>query len=149
MENYVPGKLKSELRCTMSFGVVQSSTSFPRYTLGSLPPTPDVALGTTTNIAYEMTKQGGQGGGQEGEHAYELMKLVGVPQWVERTCMKYRLPLPPSTLPPSTLPPSTQPLYPVKVERDGREMWCMRTFLETTLQGMCSVILHLTTLHRT
>ena len=85
----------------MSFSVVQSSTSFPRYTLGSLPPTPDVALGTTTNIAYEMTKQGGQGGGQEGEHAYELMKLVGGPP-VGGEDM-YEIPSPPSPQHPATV----------------------------------------------
>ena len=45
--------------------------SFPRRALGLLPPAQDVAIATSTNAAYEMMKQGGQGGRQDGGHQYE------------------------------------------------------------------------------
>ena len=45
--------------------------SFPRHALCPLPPAQDVAIATSTNAAYEMMKQGGQGGRQDGGHQYE------------------------------------------------------------------------------
>ena len=37
------------------------------------------ALATSPNKSYEMMKQGGHGGGQEGEHEYEVISPGGPP----------------------------------------------------------------------
>ena len=52
---------------------------FSRHALGPLPPVPGSRIATSTNTAYEMMKQGAQGGGQEGEHEYELVSPPGGP----------------------------------------------------------------------
>ena len=53
-----------------------------RHGLVPLPGSPAVeavAITTTTNTAYEVMKQGGQGGGREGGHKYELVSSPGGP----------------------------------------------------------------------
>ena len=54
-----------------------------RYAPGPLVPALDSRITASTNIAYEMTKQGAQGGGQEGEHEYEMVSPLGDPQRVK------------------------------------------------------------------
>ena len=50
-----------------------------RHALGPLPPVPGSRIATCTNTAYEMMKQGAQGGRQEGEHEYEVISPPGGP----------------------------------------------------------------------
>ena len=79
-----------------------------------------------------MTKQGGQGGGQERGHEYELVSPPGGPPVGEGT---YKVPS----------HPTPSPMCPVEVGQRGREMWCMNSFLENSdciLQGTCSVTSH-------
>ena len=47
-----------------------SKFHFSRHALGTMPTAYDVAIATSTNEAYEMMKQGGQGGGQDGRDRY-------------------------------------------------------------------------------
>ena len=42
-------------------------------------PALDSCITTSTNMAYEMTKQGAQGGEQEGEHEYEVVSPLRGP----------------------------------------------------------------------
>ena len=48
-----------------------SKFHFSRHALGPLSPAADVGIATSTNEAYEMMKQGGQGGGQDGGDRYK------------------------------------------------------------------------------
>ena len=105
-----------------------SKFHFSRHVLGPLSPAADVGIATSTNAAYEMMKQGGQGGGQDGGDRYVP---PGGPRVGEGM---YEVPSP--------LAPSSQPLCLVEVGQRGREMWCMNSFLESsdcTLQGTCIV----------
>ena len=105
-----------------------SKFHFSRHALGPLSAAADVGIATSTNAAYEMMKQGGQGGGQDGGDRYVPPGGLPVGEGM------YEIPSPPA--------PSSQPLCLVEVGQRGREMWCMNSFLESsdcTLQGTCSV----------
>ena len=67
---------------------------------GPLSPAADIAIATSTNTAYEMTKQGGQGGGQERGHEYELVSPPGGPPVGEGT---YEIPSPPAPQQPAAV----------------------------------------------
>ena len=70
-----------------------SQFPFHRHAVSPLSPAQDVAIATSTNAAYEMMKQGGQGGGQERGHEYELVNPPGGPPVGEGT---YEVPSPPA-----------------------------------------------------
>ena len=80
----------------MTFNVVQ--LSFPRR--GPLSSAADIAIATSTNAAYEMTKQGCQGGGQERGYEYELVSPPGGPPVGEGL---YEIPSPPAPQQPAAI----------------------------------------------
>ena len=67
---------------------------------GHLSPAADIAIATSTNAAYEMTKQGGKGGGQERGHEYELVSPPGGPPVGEGT---YEIPSHPAPQQPAAV----------------------------------------------
>ena len=79
---------------------VMSQLPFHRHAVGPLSPATDVVIATSTNAAYEMTKQGGQGGGQERGHEYELVSPPGGPPVGEGT---YKVPSHPTPQQPATV----------------------------------------------
>ena len=86
----------------MALRVIQSLLiSFHRHSLGPLPPVPHVVIGTRTNTAYKMKKQGGQGGGREASHEYELAS-TGVPR-APMASGVYEVPSPPPTQQPAAV----------------------------------------------
>ena len=79
---------------------VMSQLPFHRHAVSPLSPATDVAIATSTNTAYEMTKQGGQGGRQERGHEYELVSPPGGPPVGEGT---YKVPSHPTPQQPAAV----------------------------------------------
>ena len=77
-----------------------SQFPFHRHAVSPLSPATDIAIATSTNAAYEMTKQGGQGGGQERGHEYELVSPPGGPPVGEGM---YEIPSPPAPQQPAAV----------------------------------------------
>ena len=85
-------------------------TSPHRHGLVPLPGSPAVeavAITTITNTAYEVMKQGRQGGEQEGDHEYELVSSPGAPPPAKNLEGAYEIPsLPAPQQPLPTMPPA-------------------------------------------
>ena len=76
--------------------ILLSQFPFHRHAVSTLSPAQDAAIATSTNAAYEMTKQGSQGGGRKRRHEYELVSPPGGPPVGEGT---YEVPSPPTPQP--------------------------------------------------